>query len=131
MHGSKLTVQAAFRTFQFVGLRFNHLYRKRTDFALCGGRRGLCPSTPQAFPGKRLERNPLPWGLFVRIFFFPFYVKRQLQRMQLPSYHLSLQSSPTALHNISVSTVVLKHEGENLTAPYGNVPAALCARPEQ
>ena len=65
LHGSKLTMQAALWIFLFVRCRFDYSYRKRTDFALCGGRRGLCPSTPQAFPGKRLERNPLPLCLFV------------------------------------------------------------------
>ena len=68
--GFWISVQAALWVFLFVGLHFTCFSRQQTDFAVCGQRRGLCPSTPQAFPGKRLERNPLPWGLFVRFLFY-------------------------------------------------------------
>ena len=62
-----------------------------------------------------------------------FIIFKHKGRKLVPTFdnYLLLQMSPIALHSISVSTVVLKHEGENLIAPFGSVPAALWARPEQ
>ena len=49
-------------------LYFICFYRSQTDFALCGGRQGgSAPLTPASLSGKRLDLNPLPLCLFVRI----------------------------------------------------------------